>query len=143
MKTLPSASTAKPSIVMKLMRTRTNIIKNPAKQIKRLLRNCVANLSSSILLIIYKAPRHTARNITISPNSTLNGLVTASSPCQLFAQRLITGAPKSATAFLFTINSEPVKKVPTAVPINKGARQPLMVRKVRKAFLPRRLPALF
>jgi DNA polymerase-3 subunit alpha len=38
--------------------------------------------------------------------------------------------------------SEPVKNVPTAVPINKGARHPFNVRNVLKAFLPKILPAL-
>jgi hypothetical protein len=83
-----------------------------------------------MLLIRYNAPRHTDKNITISPNSTLNGLATASSPCQLFAQRLMVGAAMSLTAFLSMMNSEPVKKVPTAVPINRGARQPLSKRNI-------------
>ena len=77
------------------------------------------------------------------PNSTLNGLATASSPPHSPTQRLMTGEPISATAFLLTMNGEPVKKVPTAVPISNGAKHPFKVRNTRKVFLPSKLPALF
>ena len=42
----------------------------------------------------------------------------------------------------FGVNADPVKNVPTAVPIKSGAKHPLSVRNHRNASLPIRLPAL-
>ena len=81
--------------------------------------------------------------MTVSPIPRLNRFAAASSPCQPLVQVLMTGARASAAAFLSTMNCEPVKNVPTAVPIRSGARQPLMVRNTLNAVFPSILPALF
>ena len=53
-----------------------------------------------------------------------------------------SGEEGSVIASLFTVKSEPVKKVPTAVPTRNGAKQPLTIRAVRNPFTPSRFPFL-
>ena len=143
MLTVPCASVAKPSIVKSWNMTQRNVSRNRAKLTSRLRRSRGASGSWAMLFWRYNAPRQTARHMTISPNATLKGSATASSPCQAHVQRLMTGAAMLPTAFLSMTNCEPVKKVPTAVPMSSGARQPFSVRKMRNDVLPMRLPALF
>ena len=57
-----------------------------------------------------------ARSITVQPRRMAWYCPRASRPCQPLPQVLITGADGSVIATLFTVKSDPVKKVPTAVP---------------------------
>ncbi len=143
MNTVPSPVTANPllsSSHMTVLRKKTT---NMTDDTRSLLRSLPQSFPSSILFIIYRIPRHIASPITIRPKLTFHGSATASRPCHPFPHVLITGAKLSPTAALSTVKSEPVKNVPTAVPIRSGPRKPFMVRKTRNAVLPSTFPALF
>ena len=97
--------------------------------------------SSSMLPCMYLPPRICVRNITVIPNTIVNGLARASRPCHPLPQTLIVGARLAPTASLLTMKSEPVKNVLTAAPTMNGPRQPLISRKALNVFLPSRLPS--
>ena len=84
-----------------------------------------------------------ASRTTDTPNSTLRHSATASRPCHGVAHCEMTAAPPWLARLRRSIvNSAPVKKVPTAVPISSGPRMPLINRKALKVRSPKTLAGL-
>lgn len=109
---------------------RKNSRKNPLSMNSRR-RQFSRRVSSAIFPAKYRHASTRVSSSTLMPSRRFCGTSAASKPCREFAQTEITGMAGFATAALFTTNSAPVKKVPTAVPMSSGPRIPLSSRKTR------------
>ena len=86
---------------------------------------------SAILFMKYNNDKTLERKKSAKPRQTFQNTPTASSPCNGFAQTEITGIPISVSCLLSTINSAPLKNVPTAVPSRSGPKIPFSNKKIR------------